>query len=229
MSESTEKGSENLALTLSVVSIPLSIILFGFITAIASFFMSWKSRQESGTWSWKNLTALLLSLSGLFLSVYFGVTYRGMFLRWHHLQEESRHLIGMQVQPFHWIDIDGQVLDMSDFKGMPMVINLWATRCPPCKREIPQLSQMAVEFEGKVKFIGISMEPEGVLADFRKKVRITFPLVSEPIANLPEPLNSVRIYPTTFLVNREGVIQDLKIGFLPEELLRKWLSPIMTE
>jgi len=222
--ENTQKGSESLALILGVVSIPLSMILFGFVTSIAGCLLSWSSWKTKGAVTGKTAMAITFSLLGLFASTYFAYSYRQMFLRWYGLQDESRALIGEKVPPISVTDINGVQIDTSLFKGEKIVVNLWATWCSPCKREIPHFSKLAAEYKDRVLFIGISEEQPEAIREFTNSMRISYALVSEKLRNLPAPLNAVKAYPTTFILNQNGTIEDLKVGYLPEKTLKKWLD-----
>ncbi|PIE90106.1 MAG: hypothetical protein CR997_07545 [Acidobacteria bacterium] len=227
--EATQKGSESLALILGIVSIPLSIILFGLVTGIAGCVLSCNSWKIKAKLTLKTNTALICSLLGIFGSLYFGYSYRQMFLRWNRMQENNKALIGQTVQPLHFTDIEGATIDTKTFHGEKIVVNLWSTTCPPCKREIPHFSKVATEMKGEVLFIGISPDTPELIRAFGLNTRISYPMVSEKLNKLPYPFSNIEAYPTTFIISKDHVIEEIKIGFLPEKTLRKWLEGLNTD
>lgn len=223
--ENNTSGGERLALILALVSIPLSLILFGFISSVGSLALSWKSAKDRGSYSLRNKISIVIAVIGFALSAYFTYGYRAMFLHWNELQDKSNELIGQQVPDFQWRDIDGNTHTKQSIGDKILVINIWGTWCPPCKREIPHFSKLSVEFKDSVQFIGISQDDVGKLNDFREDVRVSYPLISMNLKTLPFPLNQVVAFPTTFLVSPDGRIKELKVGFLSEKTLHRWLSP----
>ncbi|MCS6809308.1 MAG: TlpA disulfide reductase family protein [Bacteroidota bacterium] len=142
---------------------------------------------------------------------------------------------GIMKPDFSWI-ANGQEIKFSEFtKGKAVFLNYWATWCPPCRREIPDIVELAKEYGDRVVFIGIALENEDKASEAEKLVKAYasksninyINLVGD--ANLVDMLASlygtVQAIPTTFIFNRSGqVVQRIdgsadKQGFLQE--LRK--------
>ncbi len=72
--------------------------------------------------------------------------------------------------------LTGERLDLSTFRGKPVVLNVWGSWCPPCRKEAPDIQAAAVELEGKAEFIGIATrdEKDNALA-YERKYKITYP------------------------------------------------------
>ncbi len=106
--------------------------------------------------------------------------------------------------------LEGKPVKLSDFKGKVVLLNFWATWCPPCRAEIPDLISLQKQYapQGLV-ILGISMdeaEPASV-ARFAKRMEINYPVVIGT-AETAEAYGGVAVLPTTFVIDRAGNIVD---------------------
>lgn len=122
--------------------------------------------------------------------------------------------------------LDGESVDLSDFEGTPMLVNFWATWCPPCLEEMPLIQEYADRFENDLVVLAINAgEDEAIVRDFitRHQFSLTF---------LLNPTNSAareyRVYgfPTTLFFDEEGNLVSTHIGELNEGLLDRNLLKI---
>lgn len=126
-------------------------------------------------------------------------------------------------------DVDGKVVSSTDFKGKVVVIDFWATWCPPCREEIPGYIALQKKYgkDGLV-IIGVSLDQKGpaVVKPFMAKMGINYPIVmaDEETAGL---FGGVEAIPTTFIIDRAGIIRDRKMGAEPTETFEKRLVAIM--
>ena len=105
----------------------------------------------------------------------------------------------------------GDTIELESLKGKTVVLNFWATWCPPCVEEMPALQKLSVDLAGQeTVFIGISNETEDKLQGFVKSNNITFNIVSGD--GWPAPFNRIAAIPTTFIIDPQGVIQDKFVG-----------------
>lgn len=123
-------------------------------------------------------------------------------------------------------DGDGAVITLNALKGQPVVINFWATWCPPCKEEMPLLERYATEYKGQMTVLGVDYaEDEALVRAFVEEQRITFPILLDHDGVVSD-LYYVRNYPTTFFVDAEGVLRAQHLGMLTEERMVKYLETI---
>jgi len=126
-------------------------------------------------------------------------------------------------------DVDGKVVSSTDFKGKVVVIDFWATWCPPCREEIPGYIALQKKYgkDGLV-IIGVSLDQKGpaVVKPFMAKMGINYPIVmaDDETAGL---FGGVASTPTTFIIDRAGIIRDRKMGAEPTESFEKRLVAIM--
>lgn len=109
--------------------------------------------------------------------------------------------------------LSGREFSLSDLRGQVVVLNYWATWCPPCRKEIPDLVRLQQDYAGQVMVIGVSVDKEGpaVVTRFAQERGVNYPVI------LPEDpallsMGSVRSLPTTFIIDREGNIKKVMVG-----------------
>lgn len=110
-------------------------------------------------------------------------------------------------------DMNGKIVTDAAFRGKVKLINFWATWCAPCRDEMPALDRLQKQFADKgLAVIGISIDSEpGLVKEFTKEAKTEFPILHDPEMKCHDSYK-VFAYPTTFLVDRKGVIQKYWIG-----------------
>jgi thiol-disulfide isomerase/thioredoxin len=112
---------------------------------------------------------------------------------------------GINMLPaFSVQDISGNTINLRDLKGKKLVVNLWASWCPPCRHEMPSIEKLQRSVDSsKVSFAMISLDDDFEKAKkYVKSKNISLP-VYYPMENLPEIFN-VQSIPTTFIFNENG-------------------------
>jgi cytochrome c biogenesis protein CcmG/thiol:disulfide interchange protein DsbE len=142
---------------------------------------------------------------------------------------------GLEVAPvkgsiapdFRLQNLDGEEVQLSDFRGHPVLINLWATWCGPCRLEMPAIQDRfeLYEQEGLVVLAVDFDEAESTVNDFRDELGLTFQILLDPGANV-QKLYRNRNYPSSFFVDEAGVIQVHHIGVMTEDQLDDNLAEI---
>ncbi|TCK17844.1 thiol-disulfide isomerase/thioredoxin [Thiogranum longum] len=113
-------------------------------------------------------------------------------------------------------DLDGKTHSLTDYKGKWVIVNYWATWCPPCLEEIPDLVSFYEKHReqgGDVVVLGVNFEDisQEQLADFVEGQMITYPVLrSEPLASTP--LGSVPGLPTTYIIAPDGSPVARQVG-----------------
>lgn len=114
-------------------------------------------------------------------------------------------------------DLNGTAVSFEQFKGKVVVVDFWATWCPPCREEIPGYVALARKYEKEgLVIVGVSLDQGGpeVVKAFAAKWGIPYPLVMGD-ENVVAAFGGVEGIPTTFLIDRAGQIRDHKVGLVP--------------
>jgi len=127
--------------------------------------------------------------------------------------------------------ITGESYRLSELRGQAVLVNLWATWCPPCRAEMPALEKMYQEYQDRgLIILGVNMttqdDPSAVLP-FSKEYNLTFPILLDETgsAALAYQLQSL---PSSYFINRAGVITQVIIGGpMSEALLRTRIEEIL--
>jgi thiol-disulfide isomerase/thioredoxin len=142
-----------------------------------------------------------------------------------------RHRARERVAEFTVTTRDGRRVSAADLRGHVVLINVWATWCPPCRAEMPALRQLADAYAAdSVVVLGFSVDrgPAAAVDAFLRERQITYPvaIVSEAVI---ASLGGVQGYPTSFLVDRQGIIRHTVIGPVGPVTLRPAIRRLLDE
>ena len=125
--------------------------------------------------------------------------------------------------------IEGRAFSLSDYKGKIVLLNFWATWCPPCRAEMPDLIKMQRDYGARgLQIIGITYPPEtlGEARRFVRKLRVNYPIVlgtKETKALFDES----ETLPVTIVIDREGKIVERIEGILLAEEFEQKIKPLL--
>lgn len=112
-------------------------------------------------------------------------------------------------------------------RGTPVVVNVWASWCPPCRAEMPLLQRAAARYRGRVVFLGVaSKDAKGAAAKFLDKVDVTYPNVFDASGEVRAQLG-LRGFPTTYLFDASGELRDAVVGGITEPRLAAQLADLL--
>lgn len=136
--------------------------------------------------------------------------------------------LGQYAPNFETEYLNGEKFVLYDLRGTPVVLNFWATWCPPCVREMPALQKLYEENNGKIIVVGVNMqENKGTIDKFlNRRVNVTYPIVLDKDGKIIESYNII-VKPTTFFIDKNGMIADKKLGELSEKEIRERAAKLL--
>jgi thiol-disulfide isomerase/thioredoxin len=125
-----------------------------------------------------------------------------------------------------WISLEGELLSLSDFEGKPLLVNFWATWCPPCLAEMPLIQGYADQYQDQLIVLAINAgEEEAVVRDFVASHNLELNFLLDP-TNSAAKHYRVYGFPTSLFFDENGVLQSTHIGELNESLIENYLLKI---
>jgi thiol-disulfide isomerase/thioredoxin len=132
------------------------------------------------------------------------------------------------VPPFLLQDLDGNVVSTAQWQGKVVILNFWATWCPPCREEIPILIELAKKYKDSLLIVGVSVDdgsPDEV-REFAKAFHMNYPVVMWS-HELVSEYGGVPALPTTFLINKDARIVQKHEGLYPPEVYDTEIRALM--
>ncbi|MCX7766948.1 MAG: TlpA family protein disulfide reductase [Candidatus Sumerlaeia bacterium] len=149
--------------------------------------------------------------------------------------EEAELFKEKPAPDFTLMDTEGKKVSLKDFAGKIIVLNFWATWCPPCRAEIPDFIELYKQYESQgVVFIGISLDTGSasgntdVVIPFIKKVGINYPVLlgNEEVT---KTYGGVTAIPTTFIIDKKGIIRKKYVGYRPKEVFENDIKTLLAQ
>lgn len=132
--------------------------------------------------------------------------------------------------------VDGGTVDVADYRGKVVVLNVWGSWCPPCRAEMPHLVKIANEMESEgVRFVGINTRDtdKAPAKRFEEEYEVPYPSLYDPSGKLllrfPKGSLNPQAIPSTLVLDRDGKIAARALKALSEDELRDMLKPVVAE
>lgn len=126
---------------------------------------------------------------------------------------------------------EGQPVQLQKWAGKVLVVNFWATWCPPCREEMPEFSRVNEQLTANgVQFVGIGIDTPDNILGFQKSHPVSYPLLLgsyETLKLTAELGNTSAALPFTVIIGRDGGIAHTQMGKLDEAALKRLLGPLI--
>jgi peroxiredoxin len=128
-------------------------------------------------------------------------------------------------------DLAGHAQNVGQWRGKVMVVNFWATWCPPCLTEIPDFAAVSERHaDAPVQFVGIGIDSAANIAAFQQEHRVPYPLLvgsSETLKVATDLVGTAEALPLTIIVDRDGMIHRVKLGTLNQDELEGTIRALL--
>jgi thiol-disulfide isomerase/thioredoxin len=134
-------------------------------------------------------------------------------------------LTSLQAQSFTLVDSKGKSHSLAQYKGKWVLVNFWATWCPPCLAEIPDLVALHENKKNKLVVLGVAMDykdPKQVL-QFADQMMVSYPIILGDM-KIAAQIGDVPGLPTTYLYNPEGKVVAYNVGALTREAVERYIA-----
>jgi len=133
---------------------------------------------------------------------------------------------GHVAPDFEVVDLNGNAFKLSDLKGKPVLLNFWATWCPPCKSELPDFERFFEKYGKQVHIVAVNLtlseKSKDAVKKFVKQQGLTFPVYLDAEGSVAE-MYLVRYIPTSYILDEDLVVKDMHVGPLKfEDMVKKF-------
>lgn len=134
---------------------------------------------------------------------------------------------GNLAPDFELSTLNNEIVKLSDFKGKPVMLNFWATWCPPCRAEMPDFQKLYDDHDVHVLAINlfITEDDVGNVERFVDQFELTFPVVLDESGEVAK-MYKIQPIPTSYIIDEHGLVQNKVIGALNYELMTQFLAKL---
>lgn len=133
------------------------------------------------------------------------------------------------VKNFTLKSTDGKDVSLADYRGKVVLVDFWATWCPPCRKGIPDLIELQKQYGDKFVVIGITLDREKTLKDvvpFVESYKINYPVVygTDEVVN---HFGGVEAIPTAFMLDQNGKVVSKHVGLQPKSVIEEEIKALI--
>ena len=138
--------------------------------------------------------------------------------------------VGTEAPEFSLPDLDGKVVKTSDLRGKVVILDFWATWCPPCRQEVPHFVALQSKYRDQgLAIVGLSLDKGGVqdVKPFVEEYNVNYMML---IANdeTARDYGGITGIPTTFVLDKDGKIVKRFMGYTDPEVFEETIRPLLT-
>lgn len=129
----------------------------------------------------------------------------------------------MVAPAFTLKNLAGEEVSLKDYRGKKVMLNFWATWCPPCKEEMPAMEQFYKESSKEVEILAVNLDPQNNVNSFVKDNKLTFPILLDQNGTTQQIYSIISI-PTTLIIDEQGLILKKHIGSMTYEQMQELMK-----
>ena len=133
--------------------------------------------------------------------------------------------IGAKAPDFELKTLAGETVKLSNLKGKKVMLNFWATWCPPCKEEMPAMEKLSKQAGKDVVILAVNIDPQLDVQGFINENKITFPIPLDKADKVNETYQVLSI-PTTYFIDSKGIIQNKYTGSMTLDVMKDFLNKL---
>ncbi len=134
---------------------------------------------------------------------------------------------GKKAKDFTVYNAQIKPVKLSDFYGKPIVVNFWATWCPPCRSELPAFNELFTKYENQVVFLMVNLDDEiSTVTALMKENGYTFPVYYDVYGGASKAYE-VESIPETLFINADGTIENFHTGAMTKAILEGYIKKIL--
>ncbi|MBX9973732.1 peroxiredoxin [Cytobacillus firmus] len=131
--------------------------------------------------------------------------------------------IGLKAPDFELKNLQGETVKLSDYRGKKVMLNFWATWCPPCKAEMPDIQKFYTQKGNEVVILAVNIDPQADVAGFAEEMRVNFPILLDVNEKASNAYQIITI-PTTFFIDEEGIIRNKYLSAMSLEIMNQYID-----
>jgi len=162
----------------------------------------------------------IMTISFLLLFAYFNITP---------INASQNDIIGKPAPSFTLHDLNGNKVSLSDYKDKVVILDFWATWCPPCIKEIPHFIELYNEYKNQgLVIVGISVDQAGVgvVKAFNRKYKINYPILMAD-NQVSIAYGNITGIPTTFVIDQAGMIRRMYVGYRDKTVFEEDIKELL--
>ena len=135
---------------------------------------------------------------------------------------------GKEAIDFTLTDLEGNKVSLKDYRGKNVYLNFWATWCPPCRSEMPEIEKVYQQYKDKgLVVLAVDLgEDKDTVKNFIKENNYNFKVLLDSDQSIAEQYN-ISAIPVSYFIDKDGKIVAKKVGALKEEEMQSYLKELM--
>ncbi|MDO8690543.1 MAG: redoxin domain-containing protein [Dehalococcoidia bacterium] len=137
-------------------------------------------------------------------------------------------IVGQAAPDFTLTNLEGKSVSLSSFRGKAVMVNFFATWCPPCRAEMPTLQSTYKDMQSQgFEIVAVDLqEDQGAVSGYAKSLGLSFTILLDRNATVYGQYHITGL-PTSYFIDRDGIVKDYVIGGLSKDLLKQKLNNIL--